>query len=249
VLALNFHMINLGEKPIRACYKQNLYSIPDEKVKHEAGEMFYYNSFVTLPARQKTVSTMACPVVHDVTLVDQVSHMHKRGVGYKATLLDGDPLHGGAEIATLYETNTWDEPVVAVNSPGRALEAGQWIRWSCTYENPEDRNVAQGQQTTDEMCMFLGTYWPRSPQMDFCIAEGSQNAYTAARLISDGSMNGTQFLDCWNNSPQVVGGGGPESADARYTTQRCFTGSCPNVSARVNEFGPGKLDPTTVGCD
>ena len=249
VLAVNFHMINVTDKPIKACYKQNLYSIPDAQVKHEAGTMFYYNSFLTLPARSKTTSTMACPIQHDVMLADQVSHMHKRGVGYKAELLDGDPLMGGKAIDTLYETNTWDEPIVAINQPARTLQTGQWIRWSCDFQNPEDRNVAQGQQTTDEMCMFLGTYWPRSPEMDFCIAEGSQRGYSASRLLSNGTMNGAQFIDCWNNSPQKVGGGGPESADARYATQRCFTGSCPKVAGRINDFNTGKVDPNTVGCD
>jgi hypothetical protein len=249
VLLMNFHMINVTDHPVRACYKQNLYSIPDEQVKREAGQMFYYNSFVTIPARQHATSTMACPVSHDVTLGSQVSHMHKRGIDYTATLLDRDPLEGGQEMKTLYEGTTWDEPLVEINAPALELKAGQWIKWACTYENLEDSNVAQGQETTDEMCMFLGMYWPRSPEMDWCMAPGSTESYSASRLLANGSMNGAQFLDCWSNSPQIIGGGGPKSAADRYTSQRCFTDSCAKVSARVNEFGSGKLDPSTVTCD
>jgi len=37
VLELNFHMFNTGDQPIHACYKQNLYGIPDAQVKQEAG--------------------------------------------------------------------------------------------------------------------------------------------------------------------------------------------------------------------
>ena len=249
VLALNFHMINVTDKPIRACYKQNLYSIPDQQVKHEAGTMFYYNSFLALPARQKTRATMACPVQHDVWLGDQVSHMHKRGVAYHASLLDGDPLSGGKEIATLYDTKEWEEPIARVDSPALLLKAGQWIRWTCEFENREDRNVAQGQETTDEMCMFVGTYWPRTPEMDWCMTPNSGSSYTASRLLAEGTGDGAQFLECWNESPQIVRGGGAESAEARYATQRCFTQSCAAVSGRVQEFGPGKLDPTKISCD
>jgi hypothetical protein len=248
VLLMNFHMINVTDHPVRACYKQNLYSIPDAQVKREAGQMFYYNSFVTVPARQHATATMACPVSQDVTLGAQVSHMHKRGIGYTATLLDGDPLEGRHEMKTLYEGTAWDEPLTEINAPALELKTGQWIKWSCAYENLEDSNVAQGQQTTDEMCMFLGMYWPRSPEMDWCMAPGSTDSYSAARLLANGSMDGAQFLDCWNNSPQKVGGGGPESAADRYTSQRCFTESCAKVSGRVNEFGP-ELNPSTVTCD
>jgi hypothetical protein len=251
VLLMNFHMFNVTDHPIHACYKQNLYSIPDKQMKREAGTMFYYNSFLTVPARQRATAKMACPVSHDVTLGAQVSHMHKRGVGYTATLLDGDPLEGGREIANLYEGTAWDEPIVNVNTPVHELTAGQWIQWQCDYENTEDQNIAQGQWTSDEMCMFLGTYWPRSSEMDWCMAPGSTDSYSASRLLSNGTMNGAQFLDCWNSSPQIIGGGGPDSNAERYASQRCFTQSCEKVSARINEFGagPGQLDPSTITCD
>ena len=249
VLVMNFHMLNLTDHPIRACYKQNLYSIPDAQVKQEAGAMFYYNSFVTIPPLRHGTATMACPVQHDVNLGDALSHMHKRGVGYKAVLLDGDPLSGGKEIGTLYEGTAWDEPRVRIETPARKLSAGQWIKWSCEYQNTEDRAIAQGQQTTDEMCMFLGTYWPRSDAMDFCMPPGSENWYSSSRLLSQGTMNGAQFLECWNKSPQKLSGGGPDSSAERYASQRCFTESCSNVSGRIADFGPGKLDPTTVKCD
>lgn len=252
VLELNFHMFNATDKPVHACYKQNLHSIPDAQVKFEAGTMFYYNAFITVPANSKASATMACPITADVTLAGQVSHMHKRGVGYRATLLDGDPLAGGRAMQTLYSGIDWLEPVVLADTPALALSKGQWIKWSCDYENPDNRNVAQGQQTTDEMCMFIGVYWPRSPAMDWCMPEGTTDTtkgYGAARLLATGTKNGSEFLDCWNNSPKMVGGGGPDTNAERYATQSCFTETCANVSGHVNDFGSGALDPGSVGCD
>lgn len=246
VLIVNLHMINVTEKPIHACYKQNLYGIPDAQVKREAGTMFYYNSFITVPGHSRSTAKMACPISQNVSLAAQVSHMHKRGVGYTATLLDGDPLGGGAAVKTLYEGSAWEEPVVKVNSPAESLSVGQWIQWECDYQNDEDRNVSQGQQTTDEMCMFRATYWPRSAEMDWCMAPGSTDLYSASRLLADGGMDGAEFLACWNASPQKISDG---SEEERFASQRCFTESCARVSGRVNEFSAGVLDPNGVGCE
>jgi hypothetical protein len=144
IVQLNFHMLNLGDKPIKACYKQNLYGVPDEQVRHEAGMIFWYNPFITVPANSAASATMACPITEDITLAAQVSHMHKRGVGFTATLLDADPIAGGKAMQTLYKGSEWSEPIERVNSPRLQLEKGQWISYTCDYENPESRDVAQG---------------------------------------------------------------------------------------------------------
>jgi hypothetical protein len=249
VLEINFHMLNATTKATHACYKANLYSIPDAQVNTEAGVMFYYNNFITIPANGTFKADMACPVTQDVTLAAQVSHMHQRGTNYSASLLDGDPLAGGSEVQKLYETTQWEEPAFKVNSPALALKQGQWIRWSCDYVNPEARDVAQGQQTTDEMCMFVGAYWPRSNEMDWCMPLGGTQFYTGARPLGQGTMNGADFANCWAQSPQIVGGGGPDDSADRFATQRCFTDTCPAVSGLVNEAYLGTVDITTVTCN
>jgi hypothetical protein len=243
VLALNFHMFNASGAPVHACYKANLNGIPDAQVKSEAGTIFYYNPFVTVPAKGTSSATMACPVSQDVTVAAGVSHMHRRGMGYSATLLDGDPVSGGKEIQALYATTEWEEPVVKAYAPGLSLKQGQWIKWTCDYTNTESREVAQGQQTTDEMCMFIGQYWPRSLPMDSC------SGGTGGRNLGTGTKDGAQTAECWNASTQVVSGGGPTSAAARYAAQRCITDACPNVSARFYDWRKGTVDLTTIKCN
>ncbi len=148
------------------------------------------------------------------------------------------------------ETSKDDQGLLLPEAPGkrRRLASGQWIRWSCDYSNPENRNVAQGQQTTDEMCMFVGTYWPRSAEMDWCVTAGS-SPHPASRLLANGTKRSADFLDCWSKSPQKIGRGGPESSVDRYATQRCFTDSCTKVSGRAYDLVTGAVDPTAITCD
>lgn len=251
VLELNFHMINLGKKPLHACYKENLYGIADNQMKQQAGVLFWYDNYITVPANGESSASMACPISQPMNLVQQASHMHRRGVDYRAALLDGDPLFGGNEVQELYTTTTWDEPAPRVNTPPLALEPGQWIKWSCGYQNRESRNVAQGQQTTDEMCMFVGLYWPQNPLLDWCMSPKLLTAYSAGRPFGTGTMNGAQYSDCWAKSAgnAALTGGGPASADARYAAQRCVTESCPKVSAQVNDALAGDVDISKVTCD
>jgi hypothetical protein len=249
VLLVNFHMINTTSHAVRACYKQNLYSIPDEQLKHEAGTMFYYNPFIAIPANAHATATMACPITDDVSLVAQVSHMHKRGYGYKASLLDGDPLQGGKEIELLYEGTEWDEPLVHFNNPALSLHAGQWLQWTCEYNNPDSRNVSQGQQTTDEMCVFIGQYWPHSIRMDECLVDNDLGAPSARRVLGTGAMNALQMLQCLEASPQKFDGGGPDTDAARYQSQACIAQSCANASGRFDEIAAGMLDPASISCD
>jgi hypothetical protein len=243
VLLLNFHMFNSSDHTMHACYKQNLPSVPADQVAQEAGLMFFYNQFVTVPANSQSTAEMACPVTSDIMLSTAVSHMHRRGNGYTATVLDGDPLAGGKNIQTLYDSGEWNEPASNVFKPALSLKTGQWLRFACDYDNPEQRDVAQGQQTTDEMCMLVGLYWPRNAGWERCGVNGT------GHNIGTGTMNGAEFVDCWSKSAKSLYGGGPGDSAARYASQRCVTESCPAVSTLANDYiYLGKKDIMNVTC-
>lgn len=245
VLLLTLHMFNATDHEVRACYKANLHSIAEGQVAAEAGVMSWGNPFITVPASGTSTAEMACPVSQGVTLASATSHMHERGVGYSAVLLEGDPLLGGRELRTLHEGNTWREPSPTVFSPALSLAPGQWIRWSCSYENPEVRNVAQGDQTTDEMCMFSGAYWPRSDAMEYCGGPASRGR--AGRPLGHGTKTGADFVTCMTGHEMAeVYGGGPATSDLRYAVQSCVTELCPAVSGRIWESG---VDLAAMTCN
>ena len=62
------------------------------------------------------------------------SHMHARGVGYAANLLDAS----GAQVQEIYTTTTWEHVVAKQMNPPLPLSAGQMIDFRCNYMNNED---------------------------------------------------------------------------------------------------------------
>ena len=84
------------------------------------------------------------------------SHMHARGVGYVANLLDAS----GAKMQELYTTTTWQHVVTSGWTRRCTISAGQ-DRLPLQLHEQRDPRDRQGRTTRDEMCMFIGLYYPR----------------------------------------------------------------------------------------
>lgn len=65
VLVMNTHYVNASSKPIETDARVNLYSLPAEKVKTEAGMLFYYNPFIRVPENGEASARMRCPVQNE----------------------------------------------------------------------------------------------------------------------------------------------------------------------------------------
>jgi hypothetical protein len=228
VLLVNFHMINTTGEVLDSCYKANLHSVPTEQVTREAGTLFYYNPTITLPANGTSRARMACEVTQNITVPNVVSHMHSRGDGYSAKLWDRIPIDPGAvSLRDLYVTSEWDEPVPTRFEPPLELSAGQWIDYECRYTNGEARDVSQGFASTDEMCMFIGAYYPKNRALELC---------SGKRLIfGNGTRTGKEVVDCVKELSAPSLRGSFDNPD-RYATQQCFTGSCPAVAEQLSAY-------------
>lgn len=240
-VVMNFHMLNASERTLEPCMKVGLHGIDKRQVKNEAGVLFYYNSNIAVPPGGSSTAHMACPITQDVSLRSAVSHMHARGVAYEARWLSGDPYDADTQtLDTLYETKQWDAPVDTVWSEPKQLKAGNFLDYHCDYQNPDEREVAQGLDTTDEMCMLLGVYWPRNDNVSFCLdpASGKSGAYQ----IGSGQMTGSEFLSCVIGSD--LSGGATEGCGraecrnygARYHLQSCFTQACPGIGRYTQKY-------------
>ena len=161
VLLMNAHYINPQPEPLEPEVRINLFSIPDDQVKTQGGILFFYNAFIRVDPMGEGLATMSCPLPNDITIGNAQSHMHRRGVGYTATLLAPD-----ASPETIYENDAWEGVPVKTWDDGLAVPGGSRIQYACDYQNAEDRQVYQGPRSTDEMCMVFAAAFPSNSKSE-----------------------------------------------------------------------------------
>lgn len=196
VLLMNTHYVNASPKAVDTDVRVNLYTVPRAEVKQEAGVLFFYNPFIRVPASGEASARMSCPVTRDITLLNLQSHMHRRAVNHVADLSDDK----GQRIETLFQGKEWEGVKMATFPGGKPLKAGTAIDYRCDYKNPEDRMVKQGAKSSDEMCMSIGLYYPKSDSLEHCRREGLTMPSSAATYIGSGTANCLETLLCSVNS-------------------------------------------------
>ncbi len=221
VLLMNTHYLNATSSPIDADARVNLYTLPKEQVKTEAGVMFFYNPFIRIPANGKASAEMRCPVPRDISIVRLQSHMHRRGVGFVADLGDG----AGVAQDEIYTSHTWEKVPAKSYAPLLAIKAGHSIDYRCDYANTEARDVMQGLTTKDEMCMLIGPYFPRDAAFESCA--DSQFA-PAGTWTGSGKADGATTLGCF-------AGAKPSDQDGGNDFFGCVVNSCPGVAEPMSE--------------
>ncbi len=164
VLLMNAHYLNASDTALAPEVRINLWTRPRAEVVTEGDLLFLYNPVIKVPALGVGRARWRCPVHADITIANLQSHMHRRGVGYQASIVGG---------AVLYDNDRWQNVPVEDFAPGVAVAAGSRLDYHCDYRNDEDRTVYQGARTSDEMCMLIGSYYPADPRTSNCLdAEG-----------------------------------------------------------------------------
>lgn len=220
VLVMNTHYLNASSEPLGADARVNLHTIAPERVEEEAGMLFYYNPFIRVPAGGSASAHMRCLVHQDISLVRVQSHMHRRGVGFVANLVEE-----GSAPQEIYTNTEWEQVPARVFEPFLQVEAGQALDYRCDYENPEARDVMQGLTTRDEMCMLVGPYFPRDRNIDSCLDD---NGIFANTWIGSGAATGAETLACLANAS-------PAGEDGGNDFYGCVLNSCPGVATEVSD--------------
>ncbi|WP_437895531.1 hypothetical protein [Sorangium sp. So ce124] len=214
VLLMNTHYLNSSSNPIETDARINLYTIADDEVEVEAGMLFHYNPFISVPAHGSSTARMRCVTENDISVVRIQSHMHRRGVGYVANkvALDGT-------MTELYAHDRWEGVPSKEFSPFLEVKAGESLDYHCDFNNVEDRNIAQGLTTRDEMCMLIGPYFPRSPAYENCRTE---EGLEAATWFGDGQTTCAQAFECLG------------SAQDDAAAYGCVVNSCESVGPQLS---------------
>ena len=223
VLLVNAHYLNAGDNPLDAEIYINLHTVPAAQVTREAGIFFLYDPFISMPGGSTSVAREVCPLSTSVTLVNAQSHMHSRGYGYEAHLLDAN----GAEVQEIFTTTSWQAVVAKQMDPPVELSAGQMIDFHCKYRNNEAQTISQGRTTRDEMCMFVGLYYPKDTKTELCsMTNDSSGRYLGANWIGNGVATGAQTAGCL----QAATG----ASAVRGDFDACVVNACPAISAETS---------------
>ncbi len=203
VLLLNAHYLNTQNEKIEPEVAVNVHTIPDEQVKHEGGVLFWYNAFIKIDPSSSSTAKMSCPLPDDVTIGNAQSHMHRRGVGYEAVQIAPD----GARTS-IYANDRWENVPVTRYDGGLSIGAGSRIEYQCDYQNGEARTVWQGPRSSDEMCMFIASYWPARPEVSNCAPDPNAVQKTQnlnAEWIGSGTATCAETLLCVQQMPSGLG--------------------------------------------
>ncbi len=221
MLLVNAHYLNASDEALNAEILINLHTIPAAQITREAGILFFYNPFIFVPAQSSSQAREVCPLAKGITLVNVQSHMHARGKRYLANLLDAT----GAMQQEVYTNNSWEHVVAERMNPALEIAAGQMIDFRCDYDNTETRNISQGRTTRDEMCMFLGLYYPKDTKTELCsMTDDQKGRYLGANWIGGGTATGAQTADCLQTATGASAMAGDFDA--------CMVNACPAISSQ-----------------
>ena len=231
VLLFNVHYVNPTDDTLEPEVAVNLHSISEEELEQEGGLLFWYNPFLKVPARGRSTMTSNCPVPSDIKLTNVQSHMHRRGVDYRSTLISPD-----GDRDEIYTSRNWSDVEVAEFSPSLEIRGGSRLEWSCDYMNSEDHDIYQGARSTDEMCMLIGSYYPADPVIGYCMRD--EQAFLGAEwTIGQGTSSCGQSLDCLSAvsdpSPTTVAFGAEEKSQTARITD-CLLASKPAVASQLS---------------
>jgi hypothetical protein len=241
VVLLQTHYLNASDDPLEAKVRLN-FRLADAPAAVEAGTLFFYDWAIVVPPNQQTTARMSCAIPEDANILFGMSHMHRRGVGYRSWLAGADL----AEPEELVSTTRWENVEPTLFDPVKQFRAGQRVDFECDYTGESSRTIIEGPSAVDnEMCMFIAAYYPRmdraaevcrgpgsGPVLDggaTCAAtlacvQGTDDPIAAEACILDtcsASADPTRgLMSCLFNECQAVCAGGGDECQA------CVTGSC-----------------------
>jgi hypothetical protein len=246
IVMLEFHTLNTGAEAQDVEVRMNFERAVGE-VTHRAGTLFFYDYAIHIPPMAKATAQMRCRLPQAVTLLAGSSHMHARGVAQRSVLLD----EAGEHLTDLFDTADWEEPEIETYDPVIEVAAGSQIDFRCDYDNPENRPVIEGPETTDEMCMAPFFYY--APKSDPDLGFGTRLCYEPGMggPVHHGTQSCMETIACLGETMAVHRADALAAFEAGQKfmipnevpeVEQCITQSSPEASAAVHDlFAPVAL--------
>jgi hypothetical protein len=226
VLLLQAHYINATPHAVDASVNVGLTTHSDmTKVRYNAGNLFYYDVFIHVPAMAKATAGERCTLDHDITLLNAFAHYHSRGYGYQAFM---DMPNEPAATAPFYTSTDWEHPAKYTGGPMQ-LKAGTAIRWTCDYQNDTAQEFYQGPSAAkNEMCMFTGLYYP-------AVDNAFEECLSSFDSFGQGTATCGDTTSCIGACPAATAPAGGGQGNIPDCWQKCVVASCPAVGKQLLE--------------
>ena len=153
-LDLNSHYVNRTAETSSGEVHANLYTIPEDEVRHVAEQLVLNNMNILLPPLKSTTieRTFVFSKRHHIFML--MSHGHKHMQDFRAYAVGG-PRDGDL----VYVSYDWEHPPILELDPPLVLERGEGIRIQATFNNWTSRTLTFGLESEDEMMILFGYFY------------------------------------------------------------------------------------------
>ncbi|MBM4267673.1 MAG: hypothetical protein FJ144_13845 [Deltaproteobacteria bacterium] len=184
-LLVQTHFVNVGalETEGEGHVLMNLNEAEPGSVQHYAGSIFGQDRDVFVPAHSSPTKHADCTFPNPITIMAMTGHYHFRGRLFTTDKLD---VAGNPVGPVLYHHEGYDDPLFLIydDQSMPKFEAGEGLRWTCTWENDTDTDFKFGPFTdTNEHCNFFAFYYPAQGKHEatYCVtSDGVQTTTVRA---------------------------------------------------------------------
>jgi hypothetical protein len=155
-ILVQLHLVNATMKEVTETTAVNLLYAADPASLTPAGIFALGNMSFDIPAGATQYPVVGkCSSPRDLNVFALFPHMHLLGTSIAFE-------HGPSEAAAqmVYKVDPWsfgDQPMKLMDL---SVKSGDFLRATCTYDNPGASPVAYGESTYDEMCFMVLFYTP-----------------------------------------------------------------------------------------
>ncbi|HEV8151304.1 MAG TPA: hypothetical protein VGP78_00160, partial [Solirubrobacteraceae bacterium] len=235
VVLVQAHTINASTTVQNPTLEVGLELAAPDQVSTRLGLIQFYDPYIVVPALTDARAQMRCRFPSDLTILGATTHQHVRGTGV-SVYLDGPDGQPAATPAV--QSWSWDHPTVLESE--LQVQAGSHARTICSYRGDDRALVVQGQdKLDDEMCMFIGFYYPAIAPEDG--GAGFENCLQTPLPggVGDGFGGGAKScadtLACVRSCPPTDA---PRPGEGRIDVgacwQSCVVDSCAGASAPLD---------------
>jgi len=153
-IVYDYHYINTTLEPIPARSAANFHLVKLAEVEHVAQTFVINNLTVDIPPDQSASFTAECHFDSAMMLGAFTRHTHHWGTDFTVWYAGG--AHDGEEIWTSHD---WQHETEFTFTEPALINAGEGLRYSCSYTNDTSAPIRFGTRVKNEMCMLYGPVW------------------------------------------------------------------------------------------